>query len=77
MKSRSNGRFAVAFAVAVTLGQLALPRALRLGGHAGAAGMVAALLLAGFAIAVVFTLIYDGPRSTSALLRRTPARPET
>lgn len=69
MKRRGTGRFTLAFTVVVLLGQLGFSTLMALGARAGGAGMVAALVGAGFALALIFTAIYDGPRSLAGLLR--------
>ena len=74
MRRRGTGRFAVAFAVVAVLGQLGFPRVMALGARGGGAGVIAALAVLGFALALVFTAIHDGPRSLAGLLRaRSPS----
>ena len=68
MKRRGTARFALAFAIVGLLGQLGFSTLMALGTRGGGAGMVAALFVAGFALALVFTAIYDGPRSLAGLL---------
>ena len=72
MKRRGTGRFALAFAVVVLLAQVGLPTVMAVGSRGGGAGVVAALFFAGFVLALLFTAIYDGPRSLAGLLRRRP-----
>ena len=69
MKRRGAGRFALAFAVAALLGQLGFSSLMAVGARGGAIGIIVALFVAGFALALVFTAIYDGPRSLAGLLR--------
>jgi hypothetical protein len=69
MRRRGTVRFTLAFAVVVLLGQVGFSRLMALGARGGGAGVVAALVAAGFALALIFTAIYDGPRSLAGLLR--------
>lgn len=66
---RRRGRFALAVAVVAVLAQLGFSPVLALGTRGGGAGVAATLVVAGFALALVFTMIYDGPRSLAGLLR--------
>jgi hypothetical protein len=68
MSRRGTGRFTLAFAVVAILGQLGFARLMSVGARGGGAGVVAALCIAGFGLALVFTAIYDGPRSLAGLL---------
>jgi hypothetical protein len=72
MSRRGNGRFALAFAVVVVLAQVGFSTVMDVGSRGGGAGVIAALFVAGFALALLFTAIYDGPRSLAALLRKRP-----
>jgi hypothetical protein len=74
MRRRGTGRFALAFAVVVLLGQLGFSTVMAVGTRGGGAGVIAALVVAGFALALVFTAIYDGPRSLAGLVRGSPPR---
>lgn len=69
MRRRGTGRFALAFAVVAVLAQVGFSRLMALGVRGGWAGVVVALVVAGFALAVIFTAIYDGPRSLAGLWR--------
>jgi len=69
MRRRGSGRFAVAVAVVALLLQAGFSRLMALGVRGGWAGVIVALFVAGFAVAVIFTAIYDGPRSLARLLR--------
>ena len=69
MRRRGTGRFALAFAVVSLLAQLGFSTIMAVGVRGGGAGVVAALFVAGFALALLFTAIYDGPRSLAGLLR--------
>ena len=69
MRRRGTGRFTLAVAVVILLGQLGFSGLMSLGARGGGAGVVAALVAAGFALALIFTAIYDGPRSLASLLR--------
>ena len=70
MRRRGTGRFALAFAVVALLAQLGFARLMALGAKGGGAGVIAALFVAGFAVALLFTAIYDGPRSLAGLLKK-------
>lgn len=72
MRRRGTGRFVLAFAVVAVLAQLGFSRLMALGMWGGVAGVIAALLVAGFALALLFTAIYDGPRSLPGLARKYP-----
>jgi hypothetical protein len=72
MRRRGNGRVALAFAVVVLLAQVGFSTVMAVGSRGGGAGVVAALIVAGFALALLFTAVYDGPRSLAGLLRRRP-----
>ena len=61
----------LALAVAAVIVQLGVARTVSVGAHGGVVGVVVALVVAGFAVALVFTVIYDGPRSLATLFRRT------
>ena len=76
MKRRGAGRFALAFAVVVLLGQLGFSRLMAVGARGGGAGIIVALFMAGFVLALVFTAIYDGTRALAGLLRTRSAPPE-
>lgn len=75
MRRRGTGRFALAVAVVSVLAQLGFSRIMAAGTRGGGAGVAAALTVAGFAVALLFTAIYDGPRSLPGLLR-SRARPD-
>lgn len=70
MRPRSTARFVLAVAVVVTMILLGTARVISAGARAGVAGVLVALVVGGFALALVFTLVYDGPRSVTDLLRR-------
>jgi hypothetical protein len=72
MRRRGNGRFALAFAVVVLLAQVGFPTVMGVGSRGGGAGVIAALFVAGFALALLFTAIYDGPRALAGLRRKRP-----
>jgi Na+/H+ antiporter NhaC len=69
MRRRGTGRFALAVAVVAVLAQVGFSRVMALGVYGGWAGVIVALVFAGFALALIFTAIYDGPRSVAGLLR--------
>lgn len=69
MRRGGTGRFTVAFAFVAILGQLGFARLMAIGARGGGAGIVAALCIAGFGLALVFTAIYDGTRSLAGRLR--------
>ena len=69
MRRRGTGRFALAFAVVSLLAQVGFSTIMAVGTKAGGAGLIVALVVAGFALALLFTAIYDGPRSLAGLLR--------
>lgn len=69
MRRRGTGRFAVAFAVVALVAQLGFSTVMAVGARGGGAGVVAALFVAGFGLALVFTAIYNGPRALAGLLR--------
>jgi hypothetical protein len=50
------------------LGQACLPRTLTVGSVLGPVGVIGALLVTGFMLAVVSTAIYDGPSELAGLL---------
>ena len=74
MRRGGTGRFALAFAVVAVLAQLGFSPIMAVGAKGGGAGIVAVLFAAGFALALLFTAIYDGPKSLAGLLR-TRSRP--
>jgi membrane associated rhomboid family serine protease len=76
VKARTTARFALALAVVSALVQLGLSRVITLGAHGGVAGITAALIVAGFFGALVFTVVYDGPRSVRSVLKGGSAPPE-
>lgn len=65
-------RFALALCVAAALVQLTLSRIIATGLRGGPAGVLLALTLGGFAIAVAFTAVNDGPRRLWRLISRRP-----
>ena len=69
MRRRGTGRFALAFAVVALLAQLGFSTVMAVGARGGGAGVVVALFVAGFVVALLFTAIYDGPRSLAGLVR--------
>jgi hypothetical protein len=70
MRRRGSGRFALALTFVIVLAQLGFPKVVTLGAHGGVAGAAGTLVVAGFALALIFTAIYDGPRSLARVLRR-------
>lgn len=72
MRRRGTGRFALAFAVVVLLTQAGFSTVMEVGSRTGGAGVIAALFVAGFLLALLFTAIFDGPRSLAGLLRKRP-----
>jgi Na+/H+ antiporter NhaC len=69
MRRRGTGRFVLALAVVALLAQLGFSTVVALAARRGGAGVVVALFVAGFAVALIFTVIYDGPRSVVGLIR--------
>ena len=69
MRRRGTGRFALAFAVVALVAQLGFSTVMAVGARGGGAGVVVALFGAGFALALLFSAIYDGPKSLAGLLR--------
>lgn len=75
MRRRGTGRFSLALAGCLILGDLAFSRAIELGaGVADGWGVVPAVLLLGFGLALLFTVVHDGPRSLRGLLQSHPRR---
>lgn len=74
MRRRGTGRFALALAVVVLLGQLGFSTVMAIGTRGGGAGVIVALVVAGFALALIFTAIYDGPRSLAGVMRGSPRK---
>ncbi len=72
MGPRESGRFAGALGIVLVLGQMTLSEIWTTGFPGGVVGIVAAMILAGFGLAFVFTAIYDGPRALGQLLKRNP-----
>jgi hypothetical protein len=72
MRRRGTWRFAVAFAVVVLLAQVGFSTVMEVGSRGGGAGVIAALFVAGFALALLFTAIYDGPRALAGMVRKRP-----
>ena len=69
MRPGGTGRFALAFAVVTLLAQLGFSTIMAVGAKGGGAGIVAVLFAGGFALALLFTAIYDGPKALAGLLR--------
>ncbi len=80
MRPRGTARFALAIVPLLALYQLSVPVFVAIGTRAGGWAVVAALPVAGFGFAVIFTAIYDGPRALARLVVRSEGRaahPET
>jgi hypothetical protein len=67
-----GARFALALCVTAALVQLIIARLIETGLRGGPAGVFAALTLGGFAVAIAFTAIYNGPRRLWRLVSRRP-----
>ncbi len=74
MRPRGSARFALAIVLLLALYQLSVPVFVAIGTRAGGWAVVAALPVAGFGFALVFTAIYDGPRVLAGLAVRTQRR---
>ena len=62
MRPRSTLRFGIALVVCFLAGDLALSPAIETAARVGGWGVVPALVVLGFALALLFTVVYDGPR---------------
>jgi hypothetical protein len=63
VRPRSTLRFGIALVLCFMVGDLALWPAIETGVRvAGGWGVVPALVVLGFALALLFTVVYDGPR---------------
>lgn len=71
LKRRSTGRFVLALVVSFVVYGLSFTKALALG-HAvlGGPGMVAAVVVLGFVLALLYSAVYDGPRAVARLFPR-------
>ncbi len=68
MRRRDGLRFAIALVVCFTAGDLALAPIIEAGAAFGGWWAVAPeLVLLGFALALLFTVVYDGPRARRGL----------
>ena len=68
MKRRGTLRFAVALTVCFAAGDLALSAAIEAGARIGGWwGVFLAPAVLGFALALLFTVVYDGPRALGGL----------
>ena len=76
MRAGRTARLALALAGVTALVQLGLSRVITLGAHGGVAGITVALIVVGFVAGLLFTVVYDGPRSVRSLLGRSSGRPE-
>lgn len=64
MRRRGTLRFAIALAVCFAAGDIALVPAVEAGARVGGWwGVFAALAVLGFTLALLFTVVYDGPRA--------------
>ena len=74
MRRRGTARFVCALIVSYVIYETSFSRSLE-AGHAalGGWGLVAAVVLLGFGMALVFTAIYDGPVALRPLLKREDA----
>src|SRR5947209_12010420 len=68
VRRRGCGRFALGVTAVLLPGQAALSRTLTVGSVLGPVGVIGALLVTGFTLAVLFTAIYDGPSELAGLL---------
>ena len=71
MRRRGTARFVCALIASYVIYELSFSRSLK-AGHAalGGWGLVAAVVLLGFGLALVFAAIYDGPVALGRLLKR-------
>jgi hypothetical protein len=61
VRRKGTARFVLGLVVAGALGDILFARSIEIGLHvAGGAGVVAALVVLGFGLALVFTAVYDG-----------------
>lgn len=72
MTALQGARFAFALCASAALVQLTIAWLIATGLRGGPAGVFAALAFGGFAVAIVFTAIYDGPRGLWRLVGRRP-----
>ena len=71
MRRRGTARYGLALFVAFVAYDLGFAKAMAVGNAAlGGWGLVAAVVVLGFALALLFTAIYDGPLALGRLLRR-------
>jgi hypothetical protein len=71
VRRRGTARFVLALMASYVFYERSFSRSLELGHAAlGGWGLVAAVVLLGFGMALVFTAIYDGPAALGRLLRR-------
>jgi hypothetical protein len=71
MRRRGTTRFVCALIVSYVIYEVSFLRSLEVGHDAlGGLGLMAAVVLLGFGIALVFTAIYDGPVGLRRLLKR-------
>jgi hypothetical protein len=72
VRRTGTGRFVLALVVSFAVYGRCLGAALKLGDPAlGGPGVVAAVVVLGFGLALLFTAIYDGPGAIARLLTRT------
>ena len=68
MRRRGTGRFALALVACLAAGDVAFPTAVEVGaGFGGGWGVLSVLGLSGVGLALLFTVVYDGPSSLRGL----------
>ena len=71
MRRRGTARFVISLVVSYVIYDLSFSKSIEVGHAAlGGWGLVAAVVLLGFGIALVFTAIYDGPVALARLVTR-------
>ena len=75
MRRRGTGRFALALVACLAAGDFVLSTAVEVGaGVAGGSGVVPMVLLVALGLALLFTMVYDGPRALGGLRAQSQPR---
>ena len=75
MRRRGTGRFALALVACLAAGDVASPTVVEAGaGFGGGWGILSVLLVMGVGLALLYTVVYDGPRPLGALVAQSHSR---